>query len=51
MVGGGYQLCLLEAQVCYTNAIVPLIGTIIIFLIVVYAESSRIELPLATCKV
>ena len=31
----------------YPNAIVPLLGTIFIFLIVVYTESSRIELPLA----
>jgi preprotein translocase subunit SecY len=35
----------------YPNAIVPLLGTILIFLIVVYTESSRIELPLAHGKV
>ena len=34
-------------RIGYQNAIVPLIGTILIFLIVVYAESTRIELPLA----
>jgi len=44
----GYQTMFIgNAQIGYQNAIVPLIGTILIFFIVVYAESSRIELPLA----
>ena len=44
----GYQTMFVgNAQIGYQNAIVPLIGTIFIFLIVVFAESSRIELPLA----
>jgi len=47
---GGYQHIFLGGG-GYVNAIVPLIGTIIVFLIVVYAESSRIELPLAHGKV
>jgi len=50
LVGGGYQQIFLGGSY-YQNAIVPLIGTIIIFLIVVYAESSRIELPLAHGRV
>ena len=40
-----------NSQIGYQNAIVPLLGTIFIFFIVVYAESSRIELPLAHGKV
>jgi len=51
MVGGGYQMMFIGQSGVYDNAIVPLLGTIIIFLIVVYAESSRIELPLAHGKV
>ena len=47
---GGYQQLFLGGG-NYVNAIVPLIGTVIVFLIVVYAESSRIELPLAHGKV
>jgi len=44
----GYQTMFIgNAQIGYQNAIVPLLGTIFIFLIVVYVESSRIELPLA----
>jgi preprotein translocase subunit SecY len=35
----------------FQNSIVALIGTIIIFFIVVYAESTRIELPLAHSRV
>jgi len=50
MIGGGYQKIFLGGG-NYSNAIVPLIGTIVIFLIVVYAESSRIELPLAHGRV
>jgi preprotein translocase subunit SecY len=52
MVGGGYQTIFVgNSRIGYENAIVPLLGTIVIFLIVVYAESSRIELPLAHGKV
>ena len=51
LVGGGYQTMFIGQPGVYDNAIVPLIGTIVIFLIVVYAESSRIELPLAHGKV
>jgi preprotein translocase subunit SecY len=47
MVGGGYQTIFIDQA----NSIVALIGTIVIFLIVVYAESSRIELPLAHGRV
>jgi preprotein translocase subunit SecY len=50
IVGGGYQLMFVGRSGVYQNALVPLIGTIIIFLFVVYAESSRIELPLAHVK-
>jgi len=52
MVGGGYQTMFIgNSRIGYENAIVPLLGTIVIFLIVVYAESSRIELPLAHGRV
>jgi preprotein translocase subunit SecY len=52
MVAGGYQTIFVgNSRIGYENAIVPLLGTIVIFLIVVYAESSRIELPLAHGKV
>jgi len=52
IVGGGYQSMLLGApNIGYTNAIVPLLGTLFIFFLVVYIESSRIELPLAHGKV
>jgi preprotein translocase subunit SecY len=51
LVGGGYQRMFIGTPGVYDNAIVPLIGTIFIFLIVVYAESSRIELPLAHGRV
>ena len=44
---GGYEAMLLAPP----NPIVALIGTFIVFLIVVYVESSRIELPLAHGKV
>lgn len=44
----GYQQMFIgDARIGYQNAIVPLLGTIFIFLLVVFAESSRIELPLA----
>ena len=45
--GGGYEAILLAPP----NPLVALIGTFIVFLIVVYVESSRIELPLAHGKV
>jgi preprotein translocase subunit SecY len=51
MVGGGYQMMFIGRPGVYDNAIVPLLGFILIFLIVVYAESSRIELPLAHGRV
>jgi len=52
LVAGGYQTVFIGNQnIGYQNAIVPLLGTIFIFFLVVYAESSRIELPLAHGKV
>jgi preprotein translocase subunit SecY len=52
LVGGGYQTIFLgNPGTGYTNCIVALLGTLFIFLIVVYAESSRIELPLAHGRV
>jgi len=50
LVDGGFQI-LFIGHGGHQNALVPLIGTIAIFLIVVYTESSRIELPLAHAKV
>lgn len=50
MVDGGFEILFIGHQ-GFQNAIVPLIGTIFIFLIVVYTESSRIELPLAHARV
>jgi len=47
MVSQGFETIFIG----HTNAIVPLIGTIGIFLIVAFTESSRIELPLAHAKV
>ena len=44
---GGYEAMLLAPP----NPLVALIGTLIVFFIVVYVESSRIELPLAHGKV
>ncbi len=52
MTNWGYQTVFIGSpRVGYTNSIVPLIGTLLIFFIVVYVESSRIELPLAHGKV
>ena len=52
MTSWGYQTVFIGSpRIGYENAIVPLIGTILIFFIVVYVESSRIELPLAHGKV
>ncbi|MCA1813571.1 MAG: preprotein translocase subunit SecY [Halobacteriales archaeon] len=45
--GGGFETIFMES----TNALVAFLGTLAIFLIVVYAESSRVELPLAHGKV
>jgi len=45
-----YQTIFLGDQT-FQNSIIALLGTIFIFFIVVYAESSRIELPLAHGKV
>jgi preprotein translocase subunit SecY len=45
--GGGFETIFMES----TNALIAFLGTIAIFLIVVYAESSRVELPLAHGKV
>ncbi|MEM4263118.1 MAG: preprotein translocase subunit SecY, partial [Thermoplasmata archaeon] len=41
--GGGFERIMLQNP----NPLIALIGTIVIFLFVTYAESSRIELPLA----
>ncbi len=43
MASGGYEMILLGQP----NPLIALIGTLIIFLVVVYLESSRIELPLS----
>ncbi|MCL1983925.1 MAG: preprotein translocase subunit SecY, partial [Methanomassiliicoccaceae archaeon] len=43
MANGGYELLMLGGP----NPLIALIGTIIIFLIVAYLESTRIELPLS----
>jgi preprotein translocase subunit SecY len=51
IVDGGYQLIFIGNPVSYPNSILPLAGTILIFFIVVYAESTRIELPLAHSNV
>lgn len=50
--GGGYQSIFLGAPgIGYSNSIVALLGTLFIFFLVVYLESSRIELPLAHGRV
>ena len=52
MASWGYQTMFIgNPNIRYENSIIALIGTIVIFFIVVYAESSRIELPLAHGKV
>ncbi|MFH1013905.1 MAG: preprotein translocase subunit SecY [Thermoplasmatota archaeon] len=52
IVGGGYESIFMGApSVGYQNAILPLICTVFIFFLVVFVESSRIELPLAHGKV
>ena len=50
IVEGGFQVIFIGNQ-AFQNALVPLLGTIFIFLLVVYTESSRIELPLAHARV
>ncbi len=50
IVDGGFQYILI-GHGGFQNALIPLIGTIIIFFVVVFIESSRIELPLAHAKV
>jgi preprotein translocase subunit SecY len=50
MAGGGFEVLFIGAG-GYQNALVPLLGTLAIFFIVVYVESSRIELPLAHGRV
>ena len=47
MTRGGFRVVFVDPP----NAVIALIGTIIVFVIVAYAESSRIELPLAHGKV
>ena len=47
LVGGGFEKIFISPP----NPVVALIGTIVIFLFVVYAESSRVELPLAHGRV
>ncbi len=43
LVGGGYEVVLLGEP----NSLIALVATIVIFLLVAYTESSRVELPLA----
>jgi len=50
MVEYGFEVLFIGHQ-GFQNAMVPLLGTIVIFFIVVYTESSRIELPLAHARV
>jgi preprotein translocase subunit SecY len=50
LVSGHYQTMFLGNSY-FVNSLVALLGTIFIFFIVVYAESSRIELPLAHGRV
>jgi preprotein translocase subunit SecY len=45
--GGGWEAIFIREP----NPIIALVGTIVIFLVVAYAESSRIELPLAHGRV
>jgi preprotein translocase subunit SecY len=47
MTRGGFRMVFVDPP----NAIIALIGTIAVFIVVAYAESSRIELPLAHGKV
>jgi preprotein translocase subunit SecY len=47
MTRGGFRMVFSDPP----NAVIALIGTIVVFIVVAYAESSRIELPLAHGKV
>jgi preprotein translocase subunit SecY len=47
MMQGGYEAMLLAPP----NPVVALVGTLVVFFVVVYVESSRIELPLAHGRV
>lgn len=47
LVGGGFERIFISPP----NPVVALLGTTVIFLFVVYAESSRVELPLAHGRV
>jgi preprotein translocase subunit SecY len=47
LVGGGFERIFISPP----NPIIAFIGTAIIFLVVVYAESSRVELPLTHARV
>jgi preprotein translocase subunit SecY len=50
--GGGYQSIFLgNSSIGYSNSVIALLGTLFIFFLVVYLESSRIELPLAHGRV
>ncbi|MHB8634109.1 MAG: preprotein translocase subunit SecY [Thermoplasmatota archaeon] len=49
--GGGFEQLFIGNQTTFPNPIIAFLGTIVIFLFVVYAEASRIELPLAHGKV
>ncbi|MFO8078255.1 MAG: preprotein translocase subunit SecY [Thermoplasmatota archaeon] len=52
ILGGGYQTLFLgNPNIGFSNAIVPLLGTIFIFFLVVYFAGSRVELPLAHGRV
>ncbi len=46
-----YYQTMFIGNATFQNSIVALIGTLVIFFIVVYAESTRIELPLAHARV
>jgi len=50
IVDGGFELIFIGGG-GYQNAIMPVLGTLLIFFLVVYIESSRIELPLAHGRV
>ena len=49
--GGGFEQMFIGGSNAYPNPILTFIATIAIFLFVVFAESSRVELPLAHGKV
>lgn len=52
IMAGGYQTLFLgNPNIGFSNAIVPLLGTLFIFLLVVYVAGSRVELPLAHGRV